>query len=81
METPSVGDVEIRWTIPLANGHEYGRLYSASIGAFGDQLTLTSPRWGDIPVAFAPGPDSFRPKKHQPDTFGYEIELLLIRTA
>ena len=75
----ATGDIRITWTIPLANSHEYGRLYSSAIGAFGDRLTFTTPVYGDIPVAFHPGPESFKVSKHQPQSFGYEVAIVFVR--
>ena len=74
----AVGDIRINWHIPLANNREYGRLYSASLGTFGDRLTFVSPSWGDIPVAFD-NQEELRAKKHEPFIFGYEMDIRLVR--
>ena len=79
MEPVPVGDTGIVWTIPLADSNQYGRLYSASIGVFGDALTFVSPVWGSIAVAFEPGENAFKPQKLQPMSFGYQIEITFVR--
>lgn len=79
MDAPATGEHRIQWSIPLANGFEYGRLYSASIGAYGDRLTFVSPIWGEIPVAFDPTDQGFVVNKHQPQQFGYQVEISFVR--
>lgn len=77
----AIGDSRIVWTIPLVNSNEFGRLYSAAIGDFGNSLILTSPIYGDISVAIEPGERGFKPEKHQPRSFGYQVEISFVRLA
>ena len=75
----AVGDTRITWSIPLANANQYGTLYSASIGTYGDSLVWVTPNYGSMNVAFEPGENGFRPTKFHPHTFGYGIEIVFVR--
>lgn len=74
----ATGDVRIKWHIPLANPRDYGRLYSASIGSFGDELFFHSPVWGDIQVTFD-SQNALQARKHEPSLFGYEVDISFVR--
>ena len=75
----ATGDNRIVWTVPLVNGSQFGVLYSASIGLSGDRLILESPDFGDIPVAFVPGEEGFRPEKFVPRSFGFGVTITFVR--
>lgn len=78
MEATVVGDQRIEWRIPYADGTQRAFLQSASNGIYGDELTLTSPKYGDILVAFVPGVEAYEETPLMPDN-GYEILCRLVR--
>ena len=80
-DVPATGESSILWKIPVVTGPQFGVLYSASIGGYGDSLVLSTPDWGDISVAFEPGLVGFKPKKYLPRVFGFEVEISFIRCS
>lgn len=78
LETSATGDILIEWTIPRADGNQRGVLQSAANGAFGDELTLVSPKYGDLQVAVVPSRDGYEEEWLPPD-FGYNITMRFVR--
>ena len=74
----AVGDIPIIVDIPRADNSQRGILRSASTGTYGDSLTLTTPKYGAISVAFAPNEEGFE-EEWLPPMFGYRIRLRFVR--
>jgi hypothetical protein len=79
METAVIGDAQVEWRIPRADGSQRGILQSASNGTFGDRLILAHPTYGDIQVAVIPGAEGYVETPHEPVEFGMEVTMRFLR--
>lgn len=77
-DSGALGERRIEWNIPRADGNQRAVLWSASVGTYADTLTLRTPKYGDLTVAFEPGEDGYH-EEFLPPSFGYRLRLRLVR--